>query len=62
MESPESSLSFLFAVYTVTWVAFFAYLFVISQRQRGMRKEIEALRRALEEKEKADEIRQQNRG
>ena len=56
---PESNLPFLFAFYTITWIGFFAYLFLISRRQLYMRREIEALRRALEEREKAEEARQQ---
>jgi len=48
--SPESNLGYLFAVYTITWIVFFAYLFFISRRQRDMRREMEALKRALEEK------------
>ena len=48
---PEANLPYLFAVYTVTWVAFFAYLFYLSQKQRDLHSEIEALRRDLSEKE-----------
>ncbi len=51
-DTSESFLVYLFAVYTVTWVVFFAYLFLISRRQKGMLQEIESLRRALQEKEK----------
>ena len=47
----ESPLPFLFAVYTITWAAFFAYAFYVNRRQRELRREIEELRRALEERQ-----------
>ena len=47
----DGNLPFLFAVYTVTWAAFFAYAFYMSRRQRELRREMEELKRALEEKE-----------
>ncbi len=46
----ESGLPWLFAVYIVTWAAFFGYAFVLSRRQREMRSEIEALQRVLSER------------
>ena len=48
---PGGNLPFLFAVYTITWVAFFAYAFYVSRRQRELRREIEELRRVMEEKD-----------
>ena len=48
---PEANLPYLFAVYTVTWVAFFAYLYYLSQRQQNLRRELEELREALSERE-----------
>ena len=44
---PGPNLDYLFAVYTVTWAAFFVYVFMMSRRQRAMRDEIEALRAAV---------------
>ena len=44
---PGPNLGYLFAVYTVTWAAFFVYIFMMSRRQRAMREEIEALRAAV---------------
>ena len=44
---PGPNLGYLFAVYTVTWAAFFVYVFMMSRRQRAMREEIEALRAAV---------------
>ena len=49
---PEANLPFLFAVYIVTWAAFFAYVFYVSRRQRDMQSEIEALKRALDERDR----------
>lgn len=48
----ESELPWLFAVFFVTWAAFFGYVYVLSRRQREMRREIEALRRALADRER----------
>ena len=47
----DGNLPFLFAVYTVTWAAFFAYAFYMSRRQRELRRELDEIKRALEEKE-----------
>ena len=47
----ESELPWLFAVFFITWAVFFGYVFFMSRRQREMRREMEALRRALQERE-----------
>jgi CcmD family protein len=49
----ESFLAFLAAAYAVTWVAFFAYSFYISRKQAELRRELGALRQALEQRERA---------
>jgi CcmD family protein len=49
---PEANLPYLFAVYAITWVAFFAYLYYLSQRQQNLRREVEELREALAERER----------
>ena len=49
---PDANLEYLFAVFIITWAAFFAYTFYMSRRQREMRKEIDALRRALVDRER----------
>ncbi len=51
---PEANLPFLFAVYIITWAAFFAYVFYVSRRQRELRNEIRDLKRALEERDSRD--------
>jgi CcmD family protein len=48
----DSELPWLFAVFIVTWAAFFGYAFIMSRRQREMRREIETLRLALLETER----------
>ena len=48
---PEANLPFLFAVYLVTWAAFFVYIFYLSRKQREMRGEIEALKRAVADRD-----------
>lgn len=49
---PEANLPYLFAVYAITWVIFFVYLYYLSQRQRNLRREVEELRQALSERER----------
>lgn len=51
----DPNLGYLFAVFAVTWAAFFGYVFFMSRRQREVRREIEALRMALAEKESVAE-------
>ena len=46
----EAELPWLFAVYAITWAAFFAYVFFMSRRQREMQHEIDTLKRALDAK------------
>ena len=49
-EGPESNLIFLFAVFFITWLAFFAYVFFLSRRLKSMKQEINDLRSHLGEK------------
>ena len=48
---PEAYLPYLFAVYAITWGAFFGYIFIMSRKQREMRREIDVLKQALAERE-----------
>ena len=48
---PEANLPALFAVYTITWAGFFAFVLVMSKRQREMRREIDLLKTALNERD-----------
>ena len=43
----ETNLGYLFAIYTVTWVAFFAYVFYLSRRQSDLQREIVRLKNVL---------------
>ena len=51
-KAAEANLPFLFAVYAITWLAFFGYAFYLSRRQAELRQEVEALRQALQERRK----------
>lgn len=53
-EATESELPWLFAVFAITWAAFFGYVLVMSRRQREMQREIEALSRTLSGKERKE--------
>ena len=37
---PDQNLGFLFSVFIVTWAGFFGYIFLMSRRQREIRREI----------------------
>lgn len=52
VSEPDANLEFLFAVFIITWAAFFGYVFYMSRRQREMRKEIDILTRALLDRER----------
>lgn len=45
------NLPYLFAAYTVIWIALFFFLLNLSRRNASLRKDIEALKRAIEAKE-----------
>ena len=44
----SSELPWLFAVFFVTWAVFFAYIFIMSQRQKQLRREIAALKSIMD--------------
>lgn len=46
---PSSNLPYLFAVFAVSWVVLFGYLFYVNRRQHEMRKEIARLQRVLDD-------------
>ena len=50
--APERNLPYLFAVFLVTWTAFFAYVFAVSRRQEEILREIEILRRATADRDR----------
>lgn len=43
----ETNLSFLFAVFAVTWAGFFAYIFFISRKQRELQREVARLQATM---------------
>jgi CcmD family protein len=45
----EANLDYLFAIYIITWAGFFAYIFVVSRRQRTLEREIDGLKALLDE-------------
>ena len=45
----EEFLPFLFAVFAVTWVAFFVYAFFMTRKQADLKREIDALRESIED-------------
>jgi len=49
--SDGCGLPWLFAVLFITWAGFFGYVFIMSRRQKEMRHEIEALKRALADRD-----------
>ena len=44
---PEANLKFLFAVFFITWIAFFAYVFFLSKRLKEMTRELQSLKKTL---------------
>jgi CcmD family protein len=46
------NLGYLFAVYSVIWVVLFLYVLFLINGQKKLRKEIDSLKRELEEKRK----------
>jgi CcmD family protein len=49
----ETNLDYLFAIYLITWVGFFTYIFIVSRRQRTMEREIEGLKQLLSQQQKS---------
>ncbi|MBI2965518.1 MAG: CcmD family protein [Chloroflexi bacterium] len=50
--NPNTNLGYLFAIYIITWAGFFAYMFLVSRRQRDLEREIRQLRQLVEQKTK----------
>ena len=45
----EEFLPFLFAVFAVTWAAFFIYAFFMTRKQADLKREIDALHQSIED-------------
>lgn len=54
-DAAQNSLSYLFAVYILTWGIFFLYAIFITRKQRSLQREIEGLRQAIQNQEKQKE-------
>ena len=52
---PPSNLPYLFAAFAVTWIVFFAYAFFVSRRRQEMQREVQSLRRRLEQQERPED-------
>ncbi|MSQ14023.1 MAG: CcmD family protein [Dehalococcoidia bacterium] len=48
----ESSLPYLFVVFLVTWLAFFAYAFYMTRKQQALQRDLDALRKLLDDRER----------
>jgi len=46
-QDPEANLKFLFAVFFLTWIAFFGYVFFLSKRLKEMTRELQSLKKTL---------------
>lgn len=47
----ESPLPYLLGVYTITWLAFFAYALYMTRRQQDLRRQIDEIRRGLDQQD-----------
>ncbi|MEE9583183.1 MAG: CcmD family protein [Dehalococcoidales bacterium] len=45
-------LGYLFAAFTVVWLALFGYIFILSRRQQRLRRDIDLLKETLKEEAK----------
>ena len=46
-----SNLPYLFGGFAIVWLGFFGYVFYLHRRERELRRELEALRRELKERQ-----------
>lgn len=53
--NPDTNLGYLFAIYIITWAGFFAYIFIVSRRQRSLEREVENLRKLLVERQGSEQ-------
>lgn len=52
--NPNTNLGYLFAVYIITWAGFFAYIFIVSRRQRALERQVDDLKKLLGEKQSTE--------
>ena len=48
---PNDNLGYLFAVFFLTWVAFFGYIFFLSRRLVGLKSELEELKSEIRKRD-----------
>ena len=53
--TPSDNLEYLFAVFFLTWVAFFGYIFFLSRRLVGLKSEVEELKAEIN-KSNSDQV------
>jgi len=46
----EKNLPYLFAAYTIIWIAIFIYVYTLAKRQKDLRREIQILKENLKSK------------
>ena len=51
----STNLGYLFAIYIITWAGFFAYIFIVSRRQRWLEREIRNLRKLVTDRRGTEE-------
>ena len=49
----EENLTYLFAVYIITWGGFFAYMFMVSRRQKELQRDVMVLKQLVSDREDA---------
>jgi CcmD family protein len=47
----ENNLPYLFGGFVIVWLGFFGYVFYLHRRERELRRELEALRREIKERQ-----------
>ena len=51
----STNLGYLFAIYIITWAGFFAYIFLVSRRQRSLEREVRNLRKLVTDRRGTEE-------
>jgi len=54
--SPDANLDYLFAVFFLTWLAFFGYIFFLSRKLKSMEKEVVLLKNFIKNNESSKHL------
>jgi CcmD family protein len=46
----DTNMAYLFAAYSIIWLGLFVFIFLLLQREKKLRREIQSLREELQEK------------